>query len=184
MSAALDLLQQFDTIGAHVESRNGRLFLRAGDQPIPVAMIAAARLAKDELLATVSARDAAPPVCPEPALAGASHAERSAELATLQIGDTDPVQQPLLLRDGRRLWRFRAEIIPEILNDDDIRPAVEARWCGCVLVADGLDLIVVEPWLSGLLEETRAELAANAGTIIAVLRGESRVRSAGLGRDA
>ena len=82
----------------------------------------------------------------------------------------------MLLRDGRRLWRFRAESIPEILNDDDIRPAVEARWCGCVLVADGHDLIVTEPRLSRLPDETLAELAANAGTIIAVLRGESRVR--------
>jgi hypothetical protein len=179
MSAALDLLQQFDTIGARIENRNGRLFLRAGGEPIPLAMIAAARLAKDELLATVSARDAAPPLCPAPAAAGTSDAECSAEVARPLTGDTNPAdQQPLLLRDGRRLWRFRAESIPEILNDDDIRPAVEARWCGCVLVADGHDLIVTEPRLSRLPDETLAELAANAGTIIAVLRGESRVRCA------
>jgi hypothetical protein len=176
MSAALDLLQQFDTIGARIENRNGRLFLRAGGEPIPLAMIAAARLAKDELLATVSARDAAPPQCPAPAPAGTSDAKCS-EVAPPLTGDTNPAdQQPLLLRDGRRLWRFRAESIPEILNDDDIRPAVEARWCGCVLVADGHDLIVTEPRLSRLPDETLAELAANAGTIIAVLRGESRVR--------
>jgi hypothetical protein len=167
MSAALDLLQQFDTIGARIENRNGRLFLRAGGEPIPLAMIAAARLAKDELLATVSARDA--PLCTEPDPVVTSDADRL-------IGVTNPAKEPLLLRDGRRLWRFHAESIPEILNDDDIRPAVEARWCGCVLVADGLDLIVTEPWLSDLPEETPTGLAANAGTIIAVLRGESRVR--------
>jgi hypothetical protein len=81
------------------------------------------------------------------------------------------------MRDGRRLWRFPAESIPEILNDADIRPAVEARWCGCTLVADGLDLIVVEPWLSELPDGVRDDLAAKAGTIIALLRGESRVRT-------
>ena len=46
-----------------------------------------------------------------------------------------------------------------------------------MLVADGLDLIVVEPWLSELPDEVRDRLAANAGTIIALLRGESRVRT-------
>ena len=85
--------------------------------------------------------------------------------------------EPLLMRDGRRLWRFHAESVPEVLNDDDIRPAVEARWCGCTLVADGLELIVAEPWMSGLPDEVRDGLAANAGTIIALLRGESRVRT-------
>src|SRR5260221_10284238 len=95
-----------------------------------------------------------------------------------------PKLQPLLMRDGRRLWRFRAESIPDILDDNDIQPAVEARWCRRVLVADGHDLIVVEPWLSDLPDDTRTALRQNAGTIIALLRGESRVRTEHLERSA
>lgn len=169
MSPTLDLLHQFETIGAKVESRDGRLVLRPGTRPIPRAMVAAAKLAKQEVLAAISGRQ------------------------TLALNDADVVREifvpievtvvagravePLFLRDGRRLWRFRAEAIPEVLNDSDIRPAVEARWFGCVLFADGHELVVVEPWLSNLPVETRAELAVNAGTIIALLRGESRLRT-------
>jgi len=160
VSAALDLLDQFRALGAEIVNRNGRLVLRS-EHPIPPPMIAAAKLAKDELIAVIAGE--APK--PEP--------------------DTSPVPancnqdrlEPLLMRDGRRLWRFPAERIPEVLNDDDIRSAVEARWCGCTLVADGPDLIVVEPWLSELPDDVRDGLAANAGTIIALLRGESRVRN-------
>jgi hypothetical protein len=162
VSAALDLLQQFEAIGAKVENRAGRLVLRPSERPIPAAMIAAARLAKGELLAAVASGQAREPATGEPV-------EHTA------ANGNEP--EPVLLADGRRLWRFRAESIPEIMNDADIRPAVEARWCGCVLVADGHELIVVEPWLSHLPDHTRAELAANAGTIIALLRGESRRRT-------
>jgi hypothetical protein len=49
---------------------------------------------------------------------------------------------------------------------------------GVVLVADGRDLILVERWLSTLPDETRDAIAANAGGIIALLRGESRARCA------
>ena len=164
MSAALDLLDQFEVIGAKVESRAGRLVLRPGAQPIPVAMVAAAKLAKNELLATIAPGR---PIVSEPA--------EPAPVETAAANRNEP--KPLLLADGRRLWRFRADAIPAVLNDQEIRPAVEARWCGCVLVADGHDLIVVEPWRSELLHDTLTALAANAGTIIALLRGESRMRA-------
>jgi len=158
VSAALDLLDQFRAIGAEVVNRNGRLIVRS-EHPIPLPMIAAAKLAKPDLIAIVAeeAPQRQPDTSPAPANCNQDRVE------------------PLLMRDGRRLWRFPAESIPEVLNNDDIRPAVEARWCGCTLVADGLDLIVVERWLSELPEEVRDGLAANAGTIIALLRGESRV---------
>ena len=156
MSAALDLLEQFEAIGAKIEAHSGRLVLR-GEGPIPPAMIAAAKLAKPELIAVIAGREA-----PAPAPI---------------VEAREPRVEPLLLSDGRRMWRFRAQSIPGILNNDDIRPAVEARWCGCVLVADGLDLIVVVPWLSDLPDDVRDGLAAKAGTIIALLRGESRVRA-------
>ena len=85
--------------------------------------------------------------------------------------------EPLLMRDGRCLWRWHADSVPSAASDNARALADEARGCGCVLVADGLDLIVVEPSLSELPEEVREGLAANAGTIIALLRGESRVRT-------
>jgi len=159
VSAALDLLDQFRALGAEIVNRNGRLVLRS-EHPIPSPIIAAAKLAKDELIAVV-----------------AGQAERGPDRSPAPANCNEDRAEPLLMRDGRRLWRFPAERIPEVLNDDDIRPAVEARWSGCTLVADGLDLIVVEPWLSELPEDVRDRLAANAGTIIALLRGESRVRT-------
>ena len=133
-------------------------------------MVAAAKLAKGELLAAIERQDAIPE--PEPVAEPA----KTAATDTAQHGGKAPVQ-PALTRDERRLWRFRAQSIPEILNNDDIRPAVEARWCGCVLVADGLELILVEPWLSELPDKVRDGLAANAGTVIALLRGETQVRT-------
>jgi hypothetical protein len=168
MSAASDLLRQFDAIGARVENRAGRLVLRPGSQPIPLAMVAAAKLAKEDVLAAISG-----PKAPTPEITEPNRTTAPARVSVMTVAGYEPV----LLRDGRRLWRFRAETIPEFLNDDDIRPAVEARWLGCVLMADGHELLVVEPWLSNLPDETRAELAANAGTVIALLRGESRVRN-------
>jgi hypothetical protein len=166
VSAALDLLAQFRVIGAEIVNRNGRLVLRS-ERPIPPPMIAAAKLAKDELVAVITGQNAAPEPVSAPAPANRN----------------EDGLEPLLMRDGRRLWRFRAESIPEVLNDADIRPAVEARWCGCTLVADGLDLIVVEPWMSELPDLVRDGLAVHAGTIIALLRGESRVRPGAGKRD-
>lgn len=159
MSAALDLLDQFRAIGAELVNRNGRLVLRSED-PIPPPMVAAANLAKDELIAIIAANTP----------------RRQPDTSRAPANCDQDRPEPLLMRDGRRMWRFRAESIPEIL-DDDIRPAVAARECGCTLVADGPDLIVVEPWLSELPDEVRDGLAAHAGTIIALLRGESRVRN-------
>jgi len=46
-----------------------------------------------------------------------------------------------------------------------------------VLVADGSTLILVERWLSTLPEDTRDAIAANAGAVIALLRGENRART-------
>ena len=94
----------------------------------------------------------------------------------------DALAQYKRLGLGHILVEFRRDDLSrmvEILDllTTDIRPAVEARWCGCVLVADGLELILVEPWQSELPDDVRNDLAANAGTIIALLRGESRVRT-------
>jgi len=57
VSAALDLLDQFRAIGAEIVNRNGRLVLRS-EHPIPAPMVAAAKLAKGELLAAIERQDA------------------------------------------------------------------------------------------------------------------------------
>jgi len=85
--------------------------------------------------------------------------------------------EPLLNRDGRRLWRWHAASIPSIVSVSARALADEARAVGCVLVGDGCDLLLVERWRSELPDDVREGLATNAGAIIALLRGESRVRS-------
>lgn len=82
----------------------------------------------------------------------------------------EETQPPVFLRDGRRLWRWRATAIPANAPEASQTAADEARWLGGVLVADGADLILVEPWLSRLSDETRNRLAADPGGAIAYLR--------------
>jgi hypothetical protein len=86
--------------------------------------------------------------------------------------------RPVLLRDGRRLHRFRAEVMPPFKPKLAEAALDGARCRGAVLVADGPELIVVEP-PQGLSSETLQALARDAGAIIATLRGESRERSSG-----
>ena len=89
-------------------------------------------------------------------------------------GENDALGEPIMLRDGRRLYRFRAV---ETASSGDVGNLLDrARWRGAVLVADGRELIVAEPWLSTLSPETLRELSDNAGAIISVLIGESRER--------
>jgi hypothetical protein len=73
----------------------------------------------------------------------------------------DAVVEPLLLRDGRRLWRFRAEVMVPRGPSPHLVPLIEcAREFGIVLVADGDTLVVVEPWQSSLPPETLRGLQA------------------------
>lgn len=85
--------------------------------------------------------------------------------------------EPALLPDGRRLHRFRASEVPSSVPPHVPSLLVEARWCGAVLVADGLELIVVERWLSRLPWDALLALKDDAGAVIALLRGESHARS-------
>lgn len=89
----------------------------------------------------------------------------------------EPLRDPVLLRDGRRLHRFDADEIPGAALPGIERQMDQARSRRVVLVADGLTPVVVEPWLSRLLPEILAELRDHAGGVIAVLRGESRRRT-------
>ena len=81
--------------------------------------------------------------------------------------------EAVLLRDGRRLYRFRASEIPSAVPAHVMALIDQARFRRMVLVADGHDLVVVEPWLSTVETEIIAYLKEQAGAIIATLRGES-----------
>jgi hypothetical protein len=140
-------------------------------------------------------RPAAPAKVANPAKAGRAEPGTLATLAALAgarpktetLANRDPVREersasaelaPLLLPDGRRLRRFRADVIPSV-RGDAAALLDQARRHGAVLVADGGELIVVERWQSALSPKTLQAVKSCAGGIIAVLRGESRHRCAG-----
>jgi hypothetical protein len=80
---------------------------------------------------------------------------------------------PLLLPDGRRLHRFRADSIPEHAPGFVAQALIEqSRLSGVVLVPDGYELIVVEKLPIGQMAEILSALRDRAGAIIAVLRQE------------
>jgi hypothetical protein len=82
-------------------------------------------------------------------------------------------EEPVLLRDGRRLWRFsQVETYPP---DRATALIDRAHWSGAVLIADGRELIVVERRSSSLPIETLCELRRCAGGVISVLHRGSRV---------
>jgi hypothetical protein len=83
--------------------------------------------------------------------------------------------EPVLLRDGRRLWRFSQA--HDCTSDRAAALIDQAHWCGAVLVADGRELIVVERWLSSLPVETLCELSRCASGVIAALHQQSLVHN-------
>jgi hypothetical protein len=135
--------------------------------PAKAANLAKAAEAEVETLATLAALAGACPTIEKP-----TKPDQVAQgcLATAQL--------PVLLADGRRLHRFRANTIPTTVPGDAATLLEQARWQGAVLVADGEELIVVERWQSALPPETLKAFMGRAGAIIAVLRGESRRRYA------
>lgn len=102
---------------------------------------------------------------------------RESEVAVPRIGKPELPDEPILLRDGRRLWRFRADTIPEHASGTTVELVKKAQWHGTVLVADGLELIVVKPWLAFLPYEMLG-LQQASGEVIALLRRQSRIRCA------
>jgi hypothetical protein len=85
-------------------------------------------------------------------------------------------ESPLMLRDGRRLWRFRAGEIRDTPRDQTAALVDQAHWHGAVLVADGRELIVVERWLSRLPRDVLCELRLCAAGVIAELLSRARAR--------
>jgi|HubBroStandDraft_4_1064222.scaffolds.fasta_scaffold75996_3 hypothetical protein len=89
-----------------------------------------------------------------------------------RFGIPEIPDEPVLLRDGRRLWRFSQA--QDCTPDRAAALIDQAYWCGAVLVADGCELIVVERWLSNLPIETLCELRRCASEVISVLQQRSR----------
>jgi hypothetical protein len=98
-----------------------------------------------------------------PAPKGAAH---NRENASGRMEDS-----PLLLRDGRRLYRLPVRSVPSAITDDTFAVLDRARHLGAVTVADGMTLVIVEPGCR-LSPDLLAELRRRAGAIIAALRGE------------
>jgi hypothetical protein len=88
--------------------------------------------------------------------------------------DPDGTIRPLLLRDGRRMWRFHANDTSS--DSPDGKLVAEARRHQVVLVVDGAVLHVVEPWLSTLPEDILRALYEQAGAVIAALRDDHHLR--------
>jgi hypothetical protein len=89
-----------------------------------------------------------------------------------RFGIPEIPDEPVLLRDGRRLWRFPAA--DDCAADRAGALIDQAHWCGAVLVADARELLVVERWLSNLPVETLCELRRCASGLISVLQQRSR----------
>lgn len=90
--------------------------------------------------------------------------------------DEEPMPRPLPLRDDRRLYRFSAQGIPQSAPDevsDLVRLAFRHR---AGLVADGMELIVIEP-RTGSPPAILSRLRGEAGAVIAALRGQHRART-------
>ena len=90
------------------------------------------------------------------------------------------LREPLMLRDGRVMWRFRARETPPSAAPDTAALLDRVRRAGVVLVADGAELHVVERWKGQLHPNMLRALGDNAAAAIAVLRGEHRDRVARL----
>jgi hypothetical protein len=99
-----------------------------------------------------------------------------------RFGLPEVPEEPLLLRDGRRLWRFRAGEVQDAARGQTAALVDEAHWHGAILVADGCELVVVEPWLSNLPLETLCELRLRASGAIAELLKLARARWQEAGR--
>jgi hypothetical protein len=85
--------------------------------------------------------------------------------------------EPVLMPDGRSLWRFGANGMPLSATPQAMELIDEARRYGVVLVGDGPELIVVERWRSRLRPETRDALRHRAAEVIGAMRRERRARS-------
>jgi hypothetical protein len=158
------LVEDARSAGLSLEVDGADLIVEADRNP-PPALVAELRQHKAAVIAFLS-----------PHLSGA-HSEPFEDVS---VSRSETLIEPtLLLRDGRSLWRFRADAIPEHASGTTVKLVEKAQWHGVVLVADGLELIVVRPWLGLLSYEMLEDLQQNSGEVIALVRRQSRSRCAG-----
>ena len=93
---------------------------------------------------------------------------------------TSAPRNPLFLRDGRVMHRFRATEIPAQPSPDTAVLLDKVRRVGVVLIGDGMEVHIVERWKGQLHRQALRTLQDNAGAVITVLRGEHRARVAAL----
>jgi hypothetical protein len=158
------LIEDAQTAGLLLEVDGADLIVEADRAP-PAALIAELRQHKAAVIAFLSPH------------VSAAHAEPSEDASDTR--NESFIAPTLLLRDGRSLWRFRADAIPEHASETTVGLVEKAQWHGLVLVADGLDLIIVRPWLGFLSYEMLEHFQRNSGEVIALLRRQSRIRCVG-----
>ena len=151
------LIETAKAAGLSIEVDGPDLIVEADHSP-PDELIAELRVHKAEVIAFLLPRPAAAPSRPE------DH-------------QSEALGEPVLLRDGRRVHCFRTADASAARPRDAANLVDRARFRGAVLVADGRELIVVEPWLTTLPEEMLRDLKDNASSVIAILFGESRART-------
>jgi hypothetical protein len=166
----LTLLRRAREAGLAVKAEGDKLVIRGPKRAAPVARLlidhkpdVLAALAPGATAAPALSEPPAPPA-PEPAPAAWGEAE------AVRFGLPELPDDPVLLRDGRRLWRFPAAAISGHADAEAARLLDQARWHGAVLAADGCTLIVVERWRSSLPLEVLLTLRRRAGEVIAALR--------------
>jgi hypothetical protein len=81
--------------------------------------------------------------------------------------------EPVLLADGRRLHRFPGSRPIPVDSLGRLLPLLKlVRSYGVAMIADGRDLLVIEPWLSELPPQTLEQIKGAASEVIALLRDE------------
>jgi hypothetical protein len=83
------------------------------------------------------------------------------------------LRRPRVLRDGRRLYRFRADTIPLSVPNSIAELIDSVRNLDAVLVADGRELIVVDRPGRPLSDQTLRALRSETASVIAALRQEA-----------
>jgi len=153
-----ELLQRCRAAGLALLTEGGALHVEFEHEP-PTDLLDEIRCRKPEVIAALSdvlTPGEVSPGAPPPADA------------------PSPAPEPLFLGDGRVMHRFRAGDIPPSAAPATAALLHQVHRIGVVLVADGMELHVVERWKGQLHPQTLRDLRANAGAVIAVLRGEHR----------
>src|SRR3954452_9049565 len=129
------LIEDARAAGLSIEVDGADLIVEADCDP-PPELLAELRQHKAELIALLSRDNCRPQ----------------------EVEAIDILAEALVLHDGRCLHRFHACKVPAAVPPHVTALIDEARFRHIVLVADGHDLIVVEPWRSTLGYQTIVDL--------------------------